>query len=305
MAAGAVFVLLGLLPAPWQGRAEVWAALACAALGFEQGLRLAEVPIWQQPLPWAVFALGLCLLAAARRLGGMAPAVWRGPLAQAGEALVGGAAATALAAALARQDRPSVQSLAGTLAVAGLALVVRGFDLRRRLGYLGAGLVELGYLVQLGVWQVREPQAFALPAGGLLLAIAVLEWRRGTGGRLKGALEAAALALLCGTSLAQALGFLGAGEGRYAYATFLLLEGLAIFGLGAALRWKRPFFVGAATVVADLGILLAAPLKTMNAWYLAGAIGLGMVALVVVVEQRRQRIGAWVDEWRQRLEVWE
>ena len=105
--------------------------------------------------------------------------------------------------------------------------------------------------------------------------------------------------------LLQATGFLGAGPDRYAYATFLLLESVALFGLGAALHWKRNFFGGGLALVADVLILLVDPLRGMNTWYLVAIVGFIMIGLVVFVEQRRKKIPLWLDEWRQRLEQWD
>jgi hypothetical protein len=166
-------------------------------------------------------------------------------------------------------------------------------------------LLQLGYMLQLVVFDVGQPQAFVVPAGVYLLAVAHLEWRRDTSARLNGALELGGLALLLGTSLLQAVGFQGAGLDRYGYASFLLLESLALFVLGAALHWRRSFFAGALALVVDVGILLADPLWALNTWHLVAVIGLAMIATVVFIEQRRQQIPLWLDEWRLRLETWD
>ena len=111
--------------------------------------------------------------------------------------------------------------------------------------------------------------------------------------------------MLLGTSLVQAVGFLGAGFDRYVYDTFLLIESVGLFGLGALLRWRKTFFGGGLALVADVLILLADPVRAMSTWYLVAIIGLGMIGVVVFVEQRRQQIPLWLDEWRQRLETWD
>jgi hypothetical protein len=61
----------------------------------------------------------------------------------------------------------------------------------------------------------------------------------------------------------------------------------------------------ALVLVVDVSILLADPLRAMNTWYLVAVIGLAMIAAVVLIEQRRQRILFWLNEWRLRLEAWE
>jgi len=199
-----------------------------------------------------------------------------------------------------------LQTLSATVAITGLTLVAHGYDRRERiLAYQGVGLLLTGYMLQLALFDVGQPQAFVLPAGLYLLAIAYLEFRRGTDHRIKAVLEVTALIMLLGVSLIQSVGFLGAGIDRYAYATFLLLESVGVFGLGAALHWRRSFLAGALVLVIDVLILLADPLRAMNTWYLVAVIGLAMIAAVVLIEQRRQRIPFWLHEWRLRLETWD
>jgi hypothetical protein len=214
--------------------------------------------------------------------------------------------AVALANELALLSHAALQSLTATVAVSGLVLIAHGWNRRQSLlGYAGVGLLEVAYMLQLTLFDVGQPQAFVLPAGLYLLVIAYLEWRRGTGAGLKMVLEAAALLLLLSTSLLQSLGYLDAGAGRYACEVFLLFESVALVGLGAVLHWKRTFFAGSAALVADIVIMLADPLRAMNTWYLMAIVGCAMIALVVFIEQRRQRIPLWIDEWRLRLETWD
>ena len=301
--AAAVFVLLGALATAWQGEAEAGASLAFGAVAFEQGLRVAGVPLVDRPPIWAVVALASSLLTlAAPRLRLPLALVWQRPLYWGAMGL----GAAAVVGALAEASRQTLQPLAATLAVSGLTLLAHAFDRRQRLlGYLGVALVEAGYMLQLLFFDVGQPQAFSLPAGLYLLAIAYLEWRRGAQGRLKGALEAGALALMLAVSLPQAVGFMGAGNDRYFYDTFLLVQSLALVAGGALLRWKKSFFGGSLALVADVVVLLADPVRATNTWYLVGIIGLGMIGIVVFIERQRQRIPLWVDEWRQRLETWD
>jgi preprotein translocase subunit SecY len=84
-----------------------------------------------------------------------------------------------------------------------------------------------------------------------------------------------------------------------------LFQGVALLGLGAVLHWRRSFLAGALAVVADVAILLADPLRSINTWYLVAISGLAMIALVVFVERQRQRIPVWLGAWRQRLETWD
>jgi hypothetical protein len=223
-------------------------------------------------------------------------------------ALVAGAGAIlwALTLQLASGNRQTLQPLSATLALSGLTLIAHGVDRRARLLiYLGVGLLEFGYMLQVVFFEVGQPQAFALPAGVYLLSVAYVEWRRGTDSHVKAALEFARLTLLLGVTLIQALGFLGDGLERHAYATFLLLEGTAVFGLGAILHWRRSFLAGMVALILDVAILLVDPIGALNTWYLAAVIGLAMIAAVIFIEQRRKQIPFWLNEWHQRLEAWE
>lgn len=292
----------------WGGRGEVWSSITFAVIAHEQALRLSKVALSDQPLLWAVSALILVVLSIAIRADARGwlelLRIWKQPLNLASAGIATAALLASLGFALVNQTLS--QATAATTAVSGLTLVAQGFQRRERLlGYLGVAIVEAGYMIELLRFEVGQPQAFALPAGVYLLAVAFLEWRRGTGAGIKGVLEVAGLALLAGVSLLQAVGFLGAGADRYAYGAFLFVESLALFGLGAMLRWTKLFFGGAIVLVADVGILLADPLRSMNTWYLAAIVGLLMVALVVFVEQKRKQIPAWLDEWRARLETWD
>jgi hypothetical protein len=202
--------------------------------------------------------------------------------------------------------KQALQPLAATVAVTGLTVVGQGFDRRQRiLSYLGIALVEVGYMLQLVFLEVGQPQAFVLPAGLYLLGVAYFEWRRGTTHEVKRPLEVAGLALMLVVSAFQAVGFMGAGHDRYFYATLLLLQSAALFGLGALLHWRATFFAGALALVLDVAILLADPIRSMNTWYLVAVIGFVMIGTVLFVERQRQRIPFWLDQWRQRLETWD
>ena len=311
VAAGAAALLLGTLGTLRSRRLESSAALALAALAFEQALRLAGVPWANQPVRWAiaavVLAAGTLLLQGPARVRRARSArLWR-PVAAVGSglaALVAVGGGVALAGAL--QTRAAVGGLSETVAVVGLALVTHALLWHRRsLGYAGVALVEVGYVLQLLIHDVNEPQAFVIPAGLYLLAVGYLEWHRAGGRLLKATLESGALILLAGTTFLQSVGLFDTGDARFGYATFLVLEGAALFALGAALHWRRSFFGGAVGIVTGVLVLLVEPMRTMNTWYLVLIIGVIMLAAVGFIEQRRRQIPAWVNEWRVRLETWD
>jgi hypothetical protein len=300
----AYLVLLGIFSLLWQSRALVWAGIALAALACQEALALAGVPQSDQPACWAALALVACLLGMALgRLTGAAAQLWAMPLLR--TANVASLLALCVAAGNLTLGQFALQPLAVTMAVVSIILLMQGIierDPARR--YLGIGLLNGGYVCELLFRQVTQPQAFALPLGLTLLIAAYLEWRRGAAGA-KAMLEIAALVVLLGTTLVQGCGGLGVGADRYNYDTFLLLESVAVFGLGALLRWKRTFVAACGALVADVFILLADPLRAMNTWYLMATIGCAMIVLVIFLEQRRQQIPLWIDEVRLRLEAWD
>jgi hypothetical protein len=136
--------------------------------------------------------------------------------------------------------------------------------------------------MELLFFRVGQPQAFAQPGGAYLLIVAYWEWRRGTARTVKRLLEAAALVLLLGVSLLQSLGFMGDGQDRYLYDTFLLVESAGLLALGAVLRWRYTFFLAAVALVADV-----------------------LIGIVIWIERQRQQSPLWVEAWRARLEQWD
>jgi hypothetical protein len=283
-----------------------WVSVAFLAITVQEVLRLAGVPLENQPPVWAAIALaaGLCALAL-RPVSISSVTVWHRPLYSA--SLAAGAVAVFFAVVyeIHYASRSSLQALALTIAVTGLSVVAHGFSRgERMLIYAGIALLDVGSILELVVFKVGQPQAFVLPAGIYLLVVAYLEWRRGSPAKVKNVLETAALIVLLGTTLLQGVGLLGAGGERYTYDAILLFESLAVIGLGMALHWKRPFFGGSAVMVADVLIMLANPVRSMNTWYLVALIGFLMIGLVLFIEQRRRDIPLWVEQWRHQLEAW-
>jgi hypothetical protein len=284
-----------------------WATLALGMLALVQGLRLAGVAFEKQPPFWAgVAAVASVLSLWLRAERGWLSALWRRPLFWSSLAVAGAAVVVAVLVAASQSGRRSSEVLALTIALTGLTAIAHAYGRRdRRLLYLGVGLLEVGLSIELLVFEVGEPQAFAVPIGAYLLMMAYLEWRRGTTRTVKRVLECSALVLLLGVSLLQAVGLLGAGSDRYAYASFLLLESAGILGLGAMLRWRYTFVAGAVALVADVIILLADPLRALNTWYLVALIGLVLIGAVIWIERQRQQIPLWLEAWRARLEHWD
>ncbi|MFN8498684.1 MAG: hypothetical protein U0641_12600 [Anaerolineae bacterium] len=304
---GAYFVLLVAFTFLYSGRIEAWASLILAALAFEEALRVFDVSLPNQAPLWAAAGLAISLLAIlARRVQRAALAVWRQPLFLG--SIMAGAAAMMLAVmaySLTRQPE-SLQALAITSSVVGLALIAHAIDRHQwRLGYLGGALINLGYVFELAFLGIDQVQAYVLPTGLYMLGMAYLEWRHGGSHRLKVGLETAALLLLLVTSLAQSVGFLGLDIDSHLYATFFLLEAVALLSVGVIFHWKRSFLAGTLAIVVDIVVLLDDPVRATNTWYLVGIIGLLMIAIVLFIERQRQRLLTTVRDWRHRLETWD
>ncbi len=285
----------------------VWLSLAVGVLALVHGLRVGGIELDRQPPDWAIASL-VAVLAGLRLRTVRLPrvAIWVQPLVWTSLVLAAGAVLAAATVQASKPDRDHLHLLALTIALAGLTTIAHAYWQRdRRLVYAGVGLLEVGLFLELLFFEVGQPQAFALPAGGYLLMIAYFEWRRGSARTVKRLLELAALVLLLGVSLIQAFGFWGAGYDRYVYDTFLLFECAGTLALGAVLRWRYTFFAGAVTLVADVLILLADPLKALNTWYLVALIGLILIGAVIWIERQRQQIPLWLETWRGRLENWD
>jgi len=321
LTAGALLIACSIA---WHSAGARWAGLIVAGMAVQETLRQVGVPMIAQPPYWAAVGLGVSALLPL--LTGLSERYRRGSRTRMEESwgswrswsawhdalsLSSGAASVlallvSAAYEVAWPGRAGLDDLAATAALAGLALVAQALDRRERLlAYAGVALLEVGYALDLWLLGVAQLQAYALPAGVYLLVVAYLEWRRGSGKGVKVTLEVTGLALLLGTALLQATGFLGAGPARYGYDAFLLVESLAIFGLGALLRWQRTFYAGAVAAVVDALVLLADPVRAINTWYLLGAAGLTMMGLVIFIEQRRRQIPRWIEAWRAYLEAWD
>jgi hypothetical protein len=295
---------LSLLATYWQRHALVWLSLAFIGLAYQEALRVAGAPLGAQPPSWAALALlagGVATVL--HEQAGVVARQWSGPLAHTAVALGGLAVAASYATVV--DGQTTLQSLALSLCVSGVAFLQQGMGARQhRLQRTGMGLLAAAYLTELFCLGVTQPAAFLYPAGCALLVLTYAEERRHTDGSLKHTFEVGALALVAGTALLQALGQLGATGSHLAYVTVLLLIALALLCIGAALRWTRTFFVAGAALVLAVLILVAEPLQSLNIVYLVLLIGCAMIGLVVFLEQRRQQIPLWLDEVRLRLEAW-
>ncbi|MFN8522705.1 MAG: hypothetical protein U0821_06305 [Chloroflexota bacterium] len=306
-AALAIAALCALLAAARRDRGLATASLAALVLAYEHWLRRAGIRLDAQPAYWAGAALALQSLAAAARLvRGDRVSVWVEPLQWGSLAIGVGTLVLAPFVQVYPLSRGALDVLAATAGLLGLTIIGRAALLRRRrLFYPGVGLLTVGYLLELMVFEVGQPQMYAAPVGLYVLGIAFTEWRGGAPIRIKRVLEDTGLAVLLVISLVQAVGYLGSGLDRYPYDAFLLVESAILVSAGAALRWRDTFFAGAVAMVVDMGILLIDPLRALDTWYLVALVGLVLIGGVIWIERQRQRIPAIVAAWQARLERWE
>jgi hypothetical protein len=280
---------------------ERWLALGLVGAAALQALTVLAIPRLEQPAFYLAGALVLALLSlASERAGHETIRAWRVPL-------LWSTAAVALAGeVLALSQLPNgLRTASVTTALTGLVVLTHAYTRRsRQLAYSGVGALLLASLLEIAGAGVAQPHAYVAPVAVYLAVLALLEHRRGDPGRVKPPLELAALLVLLGTTLLQSLGVGAQDVSRYAYEVGLIVEGLAVLGLGAVLHWWRSLLGGTAAVVMAVLIMLAEPLAHVDAWYLVGSIGLLLIAGVVFLERRRQQIPVWLDGWRERLEAW-
>jgi len=201
------------------------------------------------------------------------------------------------------EDVPVVQMAVAVLALVGLLYLAAA--LVRRWCWRGYGAVAL-LLCAWGlewflVWDLREVQWYAVPAGLYLLGVGYLEWRQG---RKKLALwiDRAGLLLLLGSSFYQSL---AEGNG-WPYALLMGAEGLCLIWWGSARRQLRFLTIGVVGVVtAVVGQLIRQLFTVTNAWIAFGVPGLVIMILVIFIERRLEAVKQVSQEWRERLEDWE
>jgi len=201
------------------------------------------------------------------------------------------------------ENVPIVQAVVTVLALTGLLYL--GAALVRRWYWRGYGAVALllcaWSLELLLVWDLREVQWYALPAGMYLLGVGYLEWRQGRKGLARW-IDRVALLLLYGTSFYQSL----ARAYGWPYALLLGAEGLLLIWWGSARRQRHLLAFGVLGVVlAVSGQLLRQLFSITNAWIVFGIVGLFVITIAILVERSLERIKRIAQDWRERLEKWD
>ncbi|RLC83680.1 MAG: hypothetical protein DRJ03_16420, partial [Chloroflexi bacterium] len=208
---------------------------------------------------------------------------------------------------LGRPEMTSADVAVVQMAVAVLALIgllYLAVALVRRWYWRGYGAVALllcGWSLEwFLVWDLRQVQWYAIPAGLYLLGVGYLEWRQGHK-TLAHWIDRAALLLLLGTSFYQSL----AEPHGWPYALLMGVESLFLLWWGSARRQRRFLYFGVVGVVTDVGGQLIEPLLSVNAWLVFGGVGMFVILIAILVERSLEAIMQISQELRERLEEWE
>jgi hypothetical protein len=191
-----------------------------------------------------------------------------------------------------------------TFALATFALLLATLAVRERsfpYAYGAAASVVAAALCQLAEWGFSEPQWYVIPAGLYMLGLAACMRRFQGQRRVSRVIEAGAMVMLVGTTLAQAL---GAGGGGYGYDLLLFIEGLLFVGYGTFLRLRVPFFGGIAFFVAGVLSLSIETMPLINPWLIFGGLGLLMVIAYVLLERRAEQLTRLGKQIAATIEAW-
>jgi hypothetical protein len=259
-----------------------------AALPRERGDGISPTHILERPLRIASWLISLGALASTLHWGYRIP-TWLI------RAMVG-------LPALAAADLVIVQTAVLVLAITGLLYLTAALVRTRAwLGYGAIGLLLCAWgLEWFLVWDLREIQWYAVPAGIYLLVVGFLEYRQGR--RLLGRwIDHSALLLLLDSSLYQSL----AEENGWTYALIMGAECLALIWWGSARRQRRFLYAGVVGIVTDVVGQLIEPLLSANRWLVFGGVGLFVLTVAILVERSLETVQRVSQEWRERLEEWE
>jgi hypothetical protein len=189
--------------------------------------------------------------------------------------------------------------LSVTFAIAGLTYVADG-ALRRAvwLVYVGIGALVVVIWGVLMALEVREPQAYVLPAGLTLLSIGWNERRHSRKLQYQGCMIVG-MVVLMGTAFIQSL-----GRGNWPYALLLTAESAAAIGWGVRWHLKRCVQVGGVALLANAIAQFGPAFVELSGWIQIGLIGAlllggGMVALLRREEllAARQRLTTEWGKW--------
>ena len=163
--------------------------------------------------------------------------------------------------------------------------------LRRPTGYSASAVIMLAVLMGLARLDAANPQAYAIPLGLYLLALATyVAYERELGPMrmpAANALLAAATIVILGTTFVQSL------VHPWRYIFFGLAEGLLLLGVTAFLR--RRYGVALSLLFVTLTALRAVfdAARALPNWAIIGLLGLALLAAALVILLGRDRFEAW------------
>ena len=199
-----------------------------------------------------------------------------------------------------------------TLSIVGLAYTGMSFlDRSHTFGYLGVGLLLLGWILQGADWELGQAQAYAIPAGLYLLGIAYAERRR----REETAPETAYYysqqveteESIPASPFVEVLAVLVMGlssfiqstsqDPEWVYAVLLGLEGIGFIVWGAATRSKVLMISGVLLFGVDVIYQATSLLSSFGGAIIAAVIGVALLVLVLVAERFRARLIEFGNRW--------
>jgi hypothetical protein len=292
----ALAALVALLATLERQTAGAWGALVLFAWGVYSLLDTLHVAAaWS--LTWGtVAALALCLLGwGIERF--VPNATWRQPL------FYGPLVAATLLLGVLALTTSTLPPLTVALVVYALLLVTLSVRERTMLySYVAGASLVAALLCQFYDWEVRQLQWYVVPSGIYLLALAEGLRRFQQQRRVSQVVETGALLLMLGTTLMQSLTTEGIESQLYAVA--LCCESLVVLGYGTLRKLRVPFGGGGVFFVLGVLWLSVDPIQATNKWIVLGGVGMLMVGIYVLLEQRQEQLLRVGRAWAERLQYW-
>jgi hypothetical protein len=227
----------------------------------------------------------------------------------AGCARVGAAGITTLAALIVSSYADGVDTddwlLATLLAWVNLSLLFAAWTWSARsrdVGVIAALALAPALMAGIGRLHPGDLQAYALPVGLYLLAVAMVVRRDGRPGRLIVATVIATIGLLAmlGTSVVQSVGRAWIG-----YTILTLAEGLVLAAIGIALRWRVLVIGGMAGIVVIAVRQLFDAVSALPGWAILGGIGVLLLGLALMLLVARAKLAAAGRAATERWSTWD
>lgn len=290
-------LLLALLATLWQDRALPYATLAYGLLALWALLAWRDVPLAWRLVAFSGAGFALYLIGWGMRYAPLLAMWWR-PL---------WGTAVFLTALMAVMSWWFVASETAVTAVclifAGALYLLLAYSHHLRyLGYFGAGLLQLAWVMLLVRQGVNQPQLYAIPLGLYIVGVSLLERRSGRV-HFANYLESFGLAVMLLTTFIQSL----SPVDGFFYFLLLLGQGVLCLWWGALRHCKVAFFAGVAAsslnVVAQVILLIR--IYDVNRWVVMVGAGTLLVVAAILVERKREQIISRTHEWRDALGGWQ